>query len=289
MTAGGSDALALGPAAPTAAERLDAWERRSRPAIVAAAIVPLVGVTTGSQYGALGNVVSIVCWAVFVVDLVVHLRLRRGYLRTGFGIFDLAVVVLTSPWFLLPGVSAGQFVILLRFARVARVLMIGIKAPAVQRTITRLGRPFLYVGIVMLVCAGIVERAEDHKHGFETYGDSVWWAVVTITTVGYGDIVPETELGRITAAVLMLSGVALLGTVAASLASLFRLEDVAEASDQGPDPSPGAAPDRSPSRAGQVAPGGTSPGTGEILAELHALRSEVAALRAQLTAPGSDP
>ena len=77
------------------------------------------------------------------------------------------------------------------------------------------------------VSSAIVERAEHHKHGFETYGDSVWWAFVTLTTVGYGDLVPETRVGRVTAVFVMLTGVAMLGTVAASLASLFRAEDVA--------------------------------------------------------------
>ena len=105
--------------------------------------------------------------------------------------------------------------------------MIGFKAPLIKRLIERLGKPFLYVAIMLVVSAAIVERAEHHKHGFETFGDSLWWGIVTMTTVGYGDLVPETRVGRITAVFVMLTGVALLGTVAASLASLFRAEDVA--------------------------------------------------------------
>ena len=84
--------------------------------------------------------------------------------------------------------------------------------------------------------AAIVQRAEGPPV-FENYGDSLWWAVVTVTTVGYGDIVPETTQGRVVATMLMFTGIALLGTVAASLASFFsesRREQTGEAEDGEP-------------------------------------------------------
>jgi voltage-gated potassium channel len=252
------------PGALTNAERLERWERRSRPAIIASAIIPLIGVTSGQQTSAAGVIIEVVSWLVFLVDLVVHVRLRPHYLRTGVGKFDFAVVLLTSPVYLFIG--GGQFVALLRLARLARVAMLGFKTPLIKRLIERLGKPFLYVGIILVVAAAIVERAEDHKHGFETFGDSLWWGVVTMTTVGYGDLVPETRVGRVTAVFVMLTGVALLGTVAASLASLFRAEDVAggppEATRDAAAPQPDVAE--------------------EVLDELRSLRAEVAALRDEI-------
>jgi len=128
---------------------------------------------------------------------------------------------------------------------------------------------------MLMVCAAIVERAEHHEHGFKTYGDSLWWGVVTITTVGYGDIVPETRLGRVTATVLMFTGIAMLGTVAASLASLFRLEDKADEDQAAP-----SAP---------AAPAVVDTGVAEeVAAELRALRGEIAALRSEI-AQRTDP
>ena len=57
---------------------------------------------------------------------------------------------------------------------------------------------------------------------FADYGDSLWWGIVTLTTVGYGDIVPETTKGRTAAVFLMLTGIATLGVISGTLASMFR-------------------------------------------------------------------
>jgi voltage-gated potassium channel len=257
-----------------AAARLEQWERRSRPAVIAAAVVPLIGITSGTQDSAAGIVIEIVSWVVFIADLAMHMRYRPHYLRTGMGKFDLAVVVLTSPWYLIAG--GGQAIAILRLARVARVVMVGVRSPLLSRFFQRLGRPFLYLGIMLVICAAIVERAEDQKHGFETFGDSLWWGFVTITTVGYGDLVPESTVGRITAVVLMLTGVAFLGTVAGSLASLFRSEDTT---------APDAEPDAE--AAAVVAPLEPQPDS-QLLTEIQALRAEVAALRDELRGNGTN-
>nr|MBA3233489.1 two pore domain potassium channel family protein [Propionibacteriales bacterium] len=55
----------------------------------------------------------------------------------------------------------------------------------------------------------------------ESFGDAAWWAVTTMTTVGYGDRFPVTTEGRLIASALMLAGIALLGVVTAALASWF--------------------------------------------------------------------
>ncbi|MEI7999867.1 MAG: ion transporter [Actinomycetes bacterium] len=256
-------------------QRLETWELRTRPAIVAAAIAPLIGVTTGTAHiGAVGIAIEIVSWLVFLVDLIVHIRLKPGYLRTGIGRFDLAVVVLTSPWYLIPGAHGGEIVTVLRLARLARVVMVAVHAPRIRRTFSRLGRPVMYMAMAVFVCAGITMRAEHHQNGFKNYGASLWWGVVTVTTVGYGDIVPQTTVGRLAATVLMLVGIAMLGTVAASLAALFRLED----RDEG-----GAADGEADQRA--PAAGDRSEVAGDVVAELRSLRSEVAALRQELGRP----
>ncbi len=64
---------------------------------------------------------------------------------------------------------------------------------------------------------------EDHAAGsnIHSYADSLWWAVVTVTTVGYGDRFPVTVGGRAVAVILMLVGIGLIGTLTATVASFF--------------------------------------------------------------------
>jgi hypothetical protein len=125
------------------AARLDRFNRYMQLPIVVSAILPLIVVPQSGNLA--GVLVGVVTWLVFLVDLVVHVRLTRGYLRTGFGIFDLIVVLLTSPWYLLPGVSAGGLVNVLRLARLARLL---IATRGVRRLFAGLGRVAIVAGLL---------------------------------------------------------------------------------------------------------------------------------------------
>ena len=124
------------------------------------------------------------------------------------------------------------------------------------------GRVVVYVvgstSLVMLVASLAVLDAERGVDGssIRSFGDAFWWALTTVTTVGYGDRYPVSGAGRFVAGGLMLAGIALLGTVTATLASWLvqRVAEVEEAS--------------------QAA----------TRADLVALTQEVAALRAELAA-----
>ncbi len=70
--------------------------------------------------------------------------------------------------------------------------------------------------VVITVIGGAVARLIDH-HDFHSFGVAFWWALQTVTTVGYGDIVPTTTPGRVIAGVLMLTGIAFLAVVTASV------------------------------------------------------------------------
>lgn len=243
-TGGSDDAAAvadaadgeLDPPAPgSPAARLAGWEQRTRPLIIAAAVLPLVGAfAVSTAPDAVVWAVAFGTWAVFLVDLVVHVRLSPGYLRTKAGWFDLFLVVTTFPWFLVGAGEASGFTQLLRLARLQRVAKVAVSTPSIRRFMERLGRPVLYAAVVWFTCSIIVYRVEGPENGFTSLPVGLWWGIVTLTTVGYGDLVPKTGVGRFVAALLMVAGVALLGTVAASLASLFRMEDKAdEPADEG--------------------------------------------------------
>ena len=114
--------------------------------IVVSAILPLVIVPESN--GWVGVVVGVVTWLVFLVDYVVHARHLEHYGRTRLGRFDLFVVVATAPWFLFPGAQGGQFVVLLRLARLARLVM---ATRGARRLFERLGRVALVAGGVVVI------------------------------------------------------------------------------------------------------------------------------------------
>jgi voltage-gated potassium channel len=79
--------------------------------------------------------------------------------------------------------------------------------------------PSLITTIIMVVFAfAAIMRIVDPED-FKTYGQALWWAVSTVTTVGYGDIVPTTTTGRAVAALLMATGFAFLSLVTGTIAS----------------------------------------------------------------------
>lgn len=187
--------------------------------LVASAVVPLF-LLPGGSYPWLAAGVFISSWIVFVVDLVFHTRHRAHFLRTWIGRFDLVVVILTAPWFLvLP--EQVKFVMLVRLARLVRVAMATGNA---RRLFQRLGRVALLAIAIVFIGAAVAYRAEHPVNPeFRTFGDALWWSIVTLTTVGYGDIVPVTTAGRIDGAMIMITGVGVLGALAGSMASFFRL------------------------------------------------------------------
>jgi voltage-gated potassium channel len=208
--------------------RLAAWERNTRWLIILAALIPLLGALTGrSTLDARQLGIDSVAWLVFAVDFVVHLRWKRRFLRTWQGWVDLGVVVVTFPWYVIPALRGSEFTVVARLARVARILVIVVKGGVVKLAL-RLGKTALFAVALVVSTAVVVQRAEPPGSGFDSFGDALWWAIVTITTVGYGDLVPETVQGRIAATILMVGGLAVLGAIAAIMASFLRGEDVEE-------------------------------------------------------------
>jgi len=92
-------------------------------------------------------------------------------------------------------------------------------------------RVIVAVTVLSMVAAGILMRVLDHDE-FPTVWLGMWWALQTITSVGYGDVVPHTVPGRIIAALVMLQGIAFLTVVVAAITSTFvervRLEHLGE-------------------------------------------------------------
>ena len=92
------------------------------------------------------------------------------------------------------------------------------------RSVLRLALATTAVSALVVLAGGtVVWRWERDRAGtsFTSWGDGIWWAVTTMTTVGYGDHVPQTTTGRVVATLIMVMGVAVLGAVAAVVALIF--------------------------------------------------------------------
>lgn len=154
---------------------------------------------------------------------------RRGYVLSTFGIVDLLAILPSYLAIIIPGANSLLVVRLLRILRIFRVLrllqFIG-EANVLARSIKNSRRKiFLFFSamlVLMTIFGCLMYVIEGPVNGFRTIPESIYWAIVTITTVGYGDVVPHTPLGRAIAAVGMLIGYAIIavptGIITAELA-----------------------------------------------------------------------
>lgn len=154
--------------------------------------------------------VSDIIWGIFIVDFVARLVLhdnKKSFLKKN-------IIELIG--------------LLLPFFRAFRMFRVVIAIGFLTRAAKSLqGRINIYIGLILpmliFTCSLGVYEAEHRAPGanITNYGDALWWAFVTITTIGYGDYFPVTFEGRTIAVLLMLSGLALVSVITVSFASWF--------------------------------------------------------------------
>jgi voltage-gated potassium channel len=152
-----------------------------------------------------------VIWAFFVVDFIVNLVLAERRVHWFFTHFlDFLIVAL----------PALRPLRLLRLVTLLKFLNRGAGRALRGRVVTYAAGAAIILVFVAALAELDVERHAIGTH-IHTFGDSLWWACVTIASVGYGDITPLTLEGRLIAVGVMAAGIALVGTVAATFASFF--------------------------------------------------------------------
>jgi voltage-gated potassium channel len=185
------------------------------------ALIPILIIeadATSSGWQQFATVANWIIWAVFAVELAAVLvvaQRKRAALRAHW--LDVAIVVLTIP---LLG-KAFAWLRLARFFRLARFGVIVARALQAERRLT--SGDSLRIASILTVTAIIVAGAAQHSASsdFDTLWDGVWWAIETVTTVGYGDIYPTTVQGRLIGLALMFVGIGFLSLLTAAIASRF--------------------------------------------------------------------
>jgi voltage-gated potassium channel len=171
------------------------------------------------------NVLNWIIWLAFCVDFGIRWAADRTwrFLRTGW--FDLALIVLTPPFAVPDSMQGARSLRVLRLLRLLRAgAMAGIGLRSARRAFG--ARKFHLVALfaaatVTLGAAGVFLFEAGENRAIGGFGDAVWWAIVTATTVGYGDVSPVTTEGRVIAVLLMLTGIGVIGIFTATVASFF--------------------------------------------------------------------
>ncbi len=157
----------------------------------------------------------------------------RHYIVSFFGIIDLLAVLPTYFSLFFPGSQVLMIVRLLRVLRIFRVLKLAkflgesaqlMKAlKASRRKITIF---LFFILTIVSIMGSVMYLIEGAENGFTSIPRSIYWAIVTLTTVGYGDISPQTPLGQTIAALIMILGYAIIavptGIVTAEMSKTFQ-------------------------------------------------------------------
>ncbi|MDH3814437.1 MAG: ion transporter [Acidobacteriota bacterium] len=155
------------------------------------------------------------------------------YARSFFGIVDLLAILPSYLSLVIPGAQSLLVIRALRLLRVFRVLKLAHfvgEARELRAALRASARKIIvFLGTVLtivIIVGSLMYLIEGEDHGFTSIPVSIYWAIVTMTTVGYGDIAPQTALGKILASAIMIMGYGIIavptGIVSVELAGVSR-------------------------------------------------------------------
>lgn len=152
----------------------------------------------------------------FTIEYLLRLYVSQSplrYSRSFFGIVDLLAILPTFIDLLVPGAHYLMLLRVLRVLRIFRVLKLAkyigeanVLMRAMRSSARKISVFIFAVLILVLILGSLMYLIEGAEHGFTSIPKSVYWAIVTLTTVGYGDISPQTALGQFFASIIMITG-----------------------------------------------------------------------------------
>lgn len=144
---------------------------------------------------------------------IITIRNKKSYIFSFFGIIDFLAIL---PFYLSLFIPVTKYFLILRMLRMLRVFRIFnlmdfmndgyLIVRALKHSSRKIYIFLLFLVIFCVIVGSLMFMVEGHREGFESIPQSIYWAVVTVTTVGYGDVSPVTPLGKFLSILLMLSG-----------------------------------------------------------------------------------
>jgi voltage-gated potassium channel len=192
--------------------------------------------TMAARYGQVLRTFEWIVTILFTVEYLLRLycvgRPAR-YARSFFGLVDLLAILPTYLSLIIPGAQSLLVIRALRLLRVFRVLKLAhFVGEASELTAALRGsarKIIVFLGAVLaivVIVGSMMYLIEGEANGFTSIPASIYWAIVTMTTVGYGDIAPQTALGKILASAIMIMGYGIIavptGIVSVELAGVVK-------------------------------------------------------------------
>lgn len=156
----------------------------------------------------------------FTIEYVLRLYVSESpkrYARSFFGVVDLLAILPSYIDLLIPGAHYLMLLRVLRVLRIFRVLKLAkyigeanILIRAMRSSLRKIAVFIFAVVNLVLILGSLMYLIEGAENGFTSIPKSVYWAIVTLTTVGYGDISPQTPFGQFVASIIMIIGYAII-------------------------------------------------------------------------------
>jgi len=200
-------------------------------------IVSVIGVILNSdsrieeEYGTLLYIAEWIFTILFTIEYILRIYSapnRKKYIFSFMGIVDLLAIIPTYLMFIYPPIRYLLDIRVIRLIRIFRILKLTnyVRGAYTMQIALRSSRPkivvfLLSIFIVVIIVGTLMYIIEGPANGFENIAESIYWAIITLTTVGYGNILPATILGKMLAAFIMILGYAVIAVPTGIVSSEF--------------------------------------------------------------------
>ncbi|POY38923.1 ion transporter [Solitalea longa] len=190
------------------------------------------------RYGHFFYIIEWVFTFLFTIEFILRLIAVKQPLRYAFSFFGIIDLLAIVPMYLSVIFVGAQSLLVLRALRLLRIFRIfklthflsemSFLGSALRSSIKKICIFMLVVLTLVIILGSVMYLVESEESGFGSIPDSIYWAIVTITTVGYGDISPVSPMGKFIASIMMLLGYGIIavptGIVTTEMVSLARLK-----------------------------------------------------------------